>query len=163
MKQQRIDACLKFCGALKQKVMISFLPRIDTANETWVHYNRRKSKESLLTEPLKFLTQSYADKVILTLFLDERGVIIYHYMTRWNNATSAACKYLFRNHCRPAIKSKRRGRLSENFLLQHGNAQSHTAHATAVTIEELHFQCLPYPLYSPDLASRDFHLFGRLT
>jgi histone-lysine N-methyltransferase SETMAR len=30
------------------------------------------------------------------------------------------------------------------------------------TIEELRFECIPHPPYSPDLASSDFHVFGPL-
>jgi hypothetical protein len=29
-------------------------------------------------------------------------------------------------------------------------------------IKDLHFECLPHPLYSPDLAPSDFHVFGAL-
>jgi hypothetical protein len=45
-------------------------------------------------------------------------------------------------------------------LLLHDNARSHTAHATVAEIKDLHFQCLPHPPYSTDLAPSDFHVFG---
>jgi histone-lysine N-methyltransferase SETMAR len=38
----------------------------------------------------------------------------------------------------------------------------HTATATALTTEELQFECIPHPPYSPDLALSDFHVFGPL-
>ena len=57
---------------------------------------------------------------------------------------------------------KRRGLLSTGVLLQHDNARPHTARSTAATIQDLSFQCLPHPLYSPDLASSVFHIFGPL-
>jgi hypothetical protein len=47
-------------------------------------------------------------------------------------------------------------------LLLHDDAWSHTAHATVAEIKDLHFQCLPLPLYSTDLAPSDFHVFGAL-
>jgi hypothetical protein len=31
------------------------------------------------------------------------------------------------------------------------------------TIEELQFECIPHPPFSPDLAPSDFHVFGPLT
>jgi histone-lysine N-methyltransferase SETMAR len=37
-----------------------------------------------------------------------------------------------------------------------------TAHATVATIQDLDFECLPHPPYSPDLAPRDYHMFGPL-
>ena len=53
---------------------------------------------------------------MLTVFWDERGVILEHYMPRRNTVTSATYADL-KNHLHPAIKSKRRGRLSTGVLL----------------------------------------------
>jgi hypothetical protein len=52
--------------------------------------------------------------------------------------------------------------LSSGVLLQHDNARPHTARTTVATITDLHFECLPHPPYSPDLAPSDFHMFGPL-
>ena len=76
--------------------------------------------------------------------------------------TSATYANLLKNNLRPAIKSKRCGRLSTGVLLQHNNAQPHTIHSTVATIQDLSFECLPHPLYSPDLGPSDFHVFGAL-
>jgi len=76
--------------------------------------------------------------------------------------TSATYADLLKNHLRPAIKSKRRGLLSTGVLLQHDNARPHTALSTVATIQELSFECLPHPPYSPDHAPSDFHVFGPL-
>ena len=76
--------------------------------------------------------------------------------------TSATYADLLKNHLRPAIKSKRRGLLSTGVLLQHDNAQPHTACSTVATIQNLSFECLPHPPYSPALAPSDFHVFGPL-
>jgi len=81
---------------------------------------------------------------------------------RGTTVTSASYSDLLKNHLRPAIKSKRRGLLSSGVLLQHDNARSHTARTTVATITDLHFECLPHPPYSPDLAPSDFHKFGPL-
>jgi len=55
-------------------------------------------------------------------------------------------------------QSKRCGRLSTGVLLQHDNSRPHTARSTIATIQDLSFECLPHPPYSPDLASSDFHV-----
>jgi transposase len=47
-------------------------------------------------------------------------------------------------------------------LLQHDNARHHTSEATRDAIQHLDFSVLPHPLYSPDLAPSDFHLFPKL-
>jgi hypothetical protein len=69
---------------------------------------------------------------------------------------------LLKNHLHPAIKSKQSGLLSTGVLLQHGTAQPHTAGSPVATIQDLAFECLPHSLYLPDLARRDFHIFGPL-
>ena len=99
---------------------------------------------------------------MLTLFWDERGVILEHYMPRGNTVTSATYADLLKNQLRPAIKSKRRRLLSTGVLLQHDTARPHTAHSTVATIQDLSFRCLPHLLYSPDLTPSDFHVFGPL-
>jgi len=76
--------------------------------------------------------------------------------------TSAINADLLKNNLRPAIKSKRRGRLSTSVLLQHDNARFHTARSTVKTTQYLSFECLPLPPYSPDLAPSEFHAFGPL-
>jgi len=45
-------------------------------------------------------------------------------------------------------------------LLQHDNARPYTAHSTVATIQDLSFECLPHPPYSPDLAPSDFQVLG---
>ena len=69
---------------------------------------------------------------------------------------------MLRNELRPAIRSKRRGRLTQGVLLLHNNACPHTAHLTINTILQLNWEVLEHPAYSPDLAPSDFHLFGPL-
>ena len=101
---------------------------------------------------------------MLTLFWDERGVILEHYIPRGNTVTRAMYEYayLLKNHLRPEIRSKRCGLLSTGILLQHDNARPHTASSTVATIQDMSFECLPHPPYSPDLAPSDFHVFGPL-
>ena len=145
-----------------------FLGRIVTGDETWVHYHQPETKKvseewrhTSSPKPKKFRTQPSAGKVMLTL-LDKRGVILEHYMPRGNTVMSTTNADLLKNHLCPAIKSKRCGRLSTGVLLQDDNARSHTARSTVATIQDLSFECLPHPPYSPDLAPSDFRVFGSL-
>ena len=79
-------------------------------------------------------------------------------MPRRNTVNSATYADLLKNHLSLAIKSERRGRLNTGVLLQHENARPHTARSTVSTIQDLSFECLPHPPYSPDLATSDFHV-----
>jgi histone-lysine N-methyltransferase SETMAR len=83
-------------------------------------------------------------------------------MPREKTANSATYADLLKNHLLPALKSKRRGLLSTGILLQHDNARPHTARSAVATVQDLPFECLPHPPYSPDLAPSDFHVFGSL-
>jgi histone-lysine N-methyltransferase SETMAR len=47
-------------------------------------------------------------------------------------------------------------------LLHHDNARPHAARETQRRIQELQWEALEHPLYSQDLTSGDFHLFGPL-
>jgi len=46
--------------------------------------------------------------------------------------------------------------------LLHDSACLHTATHTVETFQKLKFEVLAQPLYSPDLAPSDYHLFGPL-
>ena len=61
-----------------------------------------------------------------------------------------------------AIQQKRPGR-QYGVLLQHDNAHPHIAIMTKEAIQTLGWEVLPHPLYSPDLAPSDFHLFRSLS
>jgi histone-lysine N-methyltransferase SETMAR len=63
---------------------------------------------------------------------------------------------------KPGFRSKRRGSSVKSVCLLHDNARPHTAAVTTGTLEEMHWEVLPHPAYSPDLAPDDFHLFGPL-
>jgi len=60
------------------------------------------------------------------------------------------------------LKEKRRGKVTKGVLFLHDDAPAHRALATQKTLVYLGFQCLDHPLYSPDLALSDYHLFPGL-
>jgi histone-lysine N-methyltransferase SETMAR len=63
---------------------------------------------------------------------------------------------------RDTIRRKPPDQLASGVLLHHDNARPHTARETQERIQELHWELLEHPLYSHDLTSSDFHLFGPL-
>ena len=110
----------------------------------------------------KLKSQPSAGKLIFTVFWDSQGPILEHYMEKGVTVTSVNYCNMLRNELRPAIRSKRRGRLTKGVLLLHNNARPHMAHLTINTIWQLNWEVCAHPAYSPDLAPSDFHLFGPL-
>ncbi len=47
-------------------------------------------------------------------------------------------------------------------ILQHDNARPHVANLTKMVIQELGWEVLQHPPYSPDLAPSDYYLFRAL-
>jgi len=82
LKEQCVDACQELLKRSEAEGD-GFLERIVTRDETWVHYHqpetKKASKEWRHTsspKPKKSRTQPSAGKAMLTLFWDERGVIL---------------------------------------------------------------------------------------
>lgn len=100
---------------------------------------------SFLAETEDVCRQPPAGKVMLDFCVyvcAERGIILEHFMPRRSTGTSAKYTDLIVNHRRHAIKSKRRGLLSKDVVLQQDNTRPHSAYATAATLKDLH--CLPH-------------------
>jgi len=72
--------------------------------------------------------------------------------------TSETYADLLKNHLHPAIKSKRRGRLSTGILLQYDNAQPRTDRSTVATIRVSSTSAVHARPRPPS----DFHVFGPL-
>lgn len=54
---------------------------------------------------------------------------------------------------RPALHNRK------GVVFHHDNARPHTALRTKQRLQELGYEVLPHPPYSPDLAPSDYHLF----
>ena len=58
--------------------------------------------------------------------------------------------------CYPSLANRKR------VILQHDNARLHVSKTTTQKINESEWELLPHPLYSPDIAQSDYHLFQSL-
>jgi transposase len=63
---------------------------------------------------------------------------------------------------RKQSRKKRPGRRHE-VIFQTDNARPHTANMTKATIQELDWEILLHPPFSPDLAPSDYHIFRSLS
>ena len=99
---------------------------------------------------------------MLCIWWDIRGVV--HWELLDSNLTITADIYcqqldrlnqeLVRN--RPALINRK------GVILQHDNARPHIARQTQQKINQLGWEVLPHPAYSPDMAPSDYHLFRSL-
>ena len=168
MKARRVDACQELLRRYEANGE-AFLQHIVMGDESWVHFyepgQKRQSMEwrhTSFPKPKKVRVQRSAGKVMLTFFWDYNGPILEHYMPRASTVTSDTYSNLLRENLKPALRQKRRGLLTGGMSPLHDNVKPHTATATVSTIEELWFECIPHPTYSPDLVPSDFHVFAPL-
>ena len=147
----------------------NFLQTVVTGDGIWIHNYESESKlqsmqwkhpSSLVAK--KFKRQPSAGKMMLTVFWESQGPILETYQERGTTVTSATYCDMLQRELKPAIRSKRRGKLSKEILLLHGNARPHTAAHTLETHKQLKWEAMEHPPYSRDLAPSDFHLFGPL-
>ena len=95
---------------------------------------------------------------MLTVFWDSQGPILKTCQERGTTVTSATYCDMLQRELKPAICSKRRGKLSKEILLLH-DARPHTAAHTLETLKQWKWEAMEHPPYTPDLAPSDFHLF----
>jgi hypothetical protein len=83
------------------------------------------------------------------------------YCLRGTLTVTAECCCQQLRRLEEAIQQKRPGR-RHGVILQHDNARPHIENMTKADIQELDWEILPHPPYSPDLAPSDYHLFRSL-
>jgi len=108
----------------------NFLQQIVTGDETWIHHYEPESKRknTQWQHPLspvakKFKMQPSAGKLMLTVFWESQGPVLETYQERGTNITSATYCDMLQRDLKPAIRSKRRGKLSKESLLLNDNAR----------------------------------------
>jgi hypothetical protein len=98
---------------------------------------------------------------MLCIWWDMEGIIHYELFERNLTVTAERCCQQLRR-LEEEIQQKRPGR-RHGVILKHDNARPHTANVTKAAIQELDWEILPHPPYSPDLAPSDYHLFRSLS
>jgi len=168
-KRKRLDVCFQHLARYREEGD-NFLQQIVTGDEMWIHHYEPESKRRSLqwkhpSSPVakKFKMQPSAGKLMFTIFWDSQGPILETCQERGTTVTSATYCDILKRELKPAIRSKRRGKLSKEILLLHNNARPHTAAHTLETLKQLlKWEAMEHPAYSLDLAPSDFHLFGLL-
>lgn len=166
-REKRVDVCQQLLQRYEEEGE-TFLESILTCDETWVHYSTPESKRASMQwkrkgspPPLKAKTTPSAGKVMATVFWDFKGILHVDFLHTQKTINAQYYSNLLTQDVKTAIRGKRRKSQSSVSFLQ-DNARPHTAALTCGTLENLKWNVLPHPAYSPDLAPSDFHLFGPL-
>jgi [histone H3]-lysine36 N-dimethyltransferase SETMAR len=148
-RQQRVDICRQL---LQRHQQDNFLHRIVTCDETWVLYDNRHAENQWL--PVGQIAQAtpkclWPKKQMACVWWGVSGII--HWELLPNNTTVNAEVYaeqlqrVYNKLRRPPFTTlSRRG-----IILQQDGAPPHRAQTTREKIEELGWELLPHPAYSP--------------
>ena len=99
---------------------------------------------------------------ICTIFWDRKGVLLVDFLPKGSKINPGAHSDTQKKKLSRAIHNKWRGTLSRGVVMIHENARPNTAAATQNHITTFGWEQFDHPLYSPDLAPSDFHLFLHL-
>ncbi|XP_023217668.1 histone-lysine N-methyltransferase SETMAR-like [Centruroides sculpturatus] len=161
--QQRLNICISLLSRFERE---PFLDRLVTGDEKWVIYDnvtRKRQRTDKDKQPISTPKASlHPKKVLLSVWWDMYGVIYYELLEP--NKTINADVYS-EQLCRlnsELIKKRSRLVNMKKVLFHHDNARQHMARKTLQKINELNWELLPHPAYSPDIASSDFQLFRAL-
>jgi [histone H3]-lysine36 N-dimethyltransferase SETMAR len=159
-KWQRMSICQNLLTRYHRK---SFLPRIITGDEKWVfHVNFRRKRqwvgpgERPSPDPRPDL---HRKKLMLCVWWDMEGIIYWELLGEKVRLNAALYSQQL-DHVAEAVRTKRPEKTK--IILQHDNARPHTAKLTKSKLQELGWEVLPHPAYSPDLAPSDYYLFRNL-
>ncbi|UYV73335.1 hypothetical protein LAZ67_10002767 [Cordylochernes scorpioides] len=145
----------------------SFLHRIVTSDEKWIHFSNSTRQKSWGL-PGQFPKQTprpnrFGKKAMLCIWWDQTGVVYFELLKPGKMVNTS--RYEQQMHSlREALNEKRPEwrEKHNNLILQHDNAPAHNATVVKNTIKDLSWELLPHPLYSPDLAPSNYHLFTSL-
>lgn len=145
----------------------SFRPYVVTGDETWIpHFDPETKQQSKVwalkgsDSPVKAKRDQHCKKIMLTFFFDQEGPLTIDFLEP--NSTINSDRYAETlTKLKFDIRNKRRTAMKPHLLL-HDNARPHTAKKTLDHVNNLNFDLLSHPPYSPDLAPCDYAIFPLL-
>ena len=100
-------------------------------------------------------------KTMICVWWDWEGIV--HWEMLKKNATANKELYIAQlHHVNEPIRLKRPYQQGQTILL-HNNTRSHVAQVVNTALQELEWEVLQHPSYSPDLAPMDYYLFHFLS
>lgn len=151
-----------------KKNKTDFVRRFITMDETWIHHYTPETKEQSKqwleagsSAPKKAKAVLSAGKVMASVFWDAKGILFIDYLEKGKTINSAYYTSLL-DQLGEKIREKRPGLQRKKIIFHQDNAPVHKSVLTMAKINELKYELLDHPPYSPDLAPSDYHLFPHL-
>lgn len=157
----------RFCMSemlLERHQRKSFLHRIVTGDEKWIHYDNPKRKRSYVKpgQPAKSTAKPniHGAKVMLCIWWDQKGALYYELLKSGQTINGDLYRtQLIRLKRAIAEKRPEYATRHESIIFHHDNARPHIARPVKNYLENCGWEILPHPPYSPDIAPSDYHLF----
>lgn len=153
-KQERVR-CSQALLTMCQENQEEFFDRLITQDKIWFHHydpeTKAQSKQWKHYDsppPKKACVQPSAGKVMLTVFWDQRGVVMMDFLAKGTTITGTYYASLLQK-LREAIKTERRGMLTKGVRLLQDNVPVHNAHVAQTKARSCGYEILPHPLTLP--------------
>ena len=143
-----------------------FLDRVVTCDEKWALYdNRRRSAQWLDADeaPRHFpKPELHQKKFMLTVWWSATGLIHYSFLNAGETITAEKyCQQMDEMHQK--LRQQHSALVNRKGpILLHDNARPHVAKPSLQKLNELGYETLPYPPYSPDPSPNNYHFFKHL-
>lgn len=162
--QKRVNTCKQL---LTNPRDLRFIKKIVTCDEKWIYWKNPDRGNQWLYPGQPALPVPKRDrfekKVMLCVWWNFEGIVHFELVPDGRGITAEVYSHQLERveavmrERYPALVNRKR------VLLQQDNAPPHTARRTQEKIrDDLNFELLPHPAYSPDLAPSDYHLFRAL-
>ena len=142
-----------------------FLDWIVTCDEKWILYDNRRLSAQWLDAgeaPQHFPKPKWHQKkVMVTVWWSAAGLIHHSFLNPGETITAKYCRQIDEMHQKLQRMCPRLVNMKGPILL-HDNARLHVAQLTLQKLNELGYETLPHPPYSPDLSPTDYHFFKHL-
>ena len=132
-----------------------------TGDEKWLYYDNPVNNKVARSWPVaafhaKEEREIHVKKVMLCVWWDQKG-IIYYELLKPKQTVNANLYSQQLTRLSEALQIKRpfSGKGKRKVILLHDNASPHVAKTTRENVENLDWEVLPHPAYSPDLAPSD--------
>ena len=136
-------------------------------DEKWIYFENPKRKKSWLSPgevgPSTPKPNRFGRKTMLCAWWDQCGVVYFELLQPGETVNKDRYRQQIINLNHALIEKRPEwARRHGKVILQHYNTPSHTAKVVKNTLKALNWEILSHPLYSPDLAPSDYHLFASM-